>query len=205
MDSLNLYHNFCRPAVRRNLRRTNETSAAEPKADVVSSRGALMYDVSKLNSVADRRTVMALAQKRQDVYAAAFCRMCRIARAENDDRDDPLVRDFHETLAADQQILTEKNGRTTSASRTRKKIQNNERLHVTCRVDARHDRNRWRQAAGEGGAVPSTRANILSFVTPSAFPKHRSLDASAPNRDGIAQPLPKEEALAVVTAGPVSG
>ena len=42
----------------------------------------------------------------------------------NDDPSDPLVRDFYETLAAYEQLLTEKNGRTTAASRTRQKIDN---------------------------------------------------------------------------------
>jgi hypothetical protein len=37
---------------------------------------------------------------------------------------DPLHRDFYETLAAYEQLLTEKNGRTTKASRTRQKLKN---------------------------------------------------------------------------------
>jgi hypothetical protein len=41
-----------------------------------------------------------------------------------DDPTDPLVRDFFETLAAYEQLLTEKNGSTTVASRTRQKITN---------------------------------------------------------------------------------
>jgi hypothetical protein len=44
--------------------------------------------------------------------------------SENDDPADPLVRDFYETLAAYEQLLTEKNGRNTAASRTRQKITN---------------------------------------------------------------------------------
>jgi hypothetical protein len=43
---------------------------------------------------------------------------------ENDDPSDPLVGDFYETLAAYEQLLTEKNGRNTAASRTRQKIDN---------------------------------------------------------------------------------
>src|SRR3954465_12225712 len=38
--------------------------------------------------------------------------------------DDPLVRDFHATLAAYEQLLTEKNGRNQTAGRTRQKIKN---------------------------------------------------------------------------------
>jgi hypothetical protein len=63
-------------------------------------------------------------QNQQEIYAAVFRHMCHLVGSAQDDPDDPLVRDFHETLAAYEQILTEKNGRTTLASRTRQKIAN---------------------------------------------------------------------------------
>jgi hypothetical protein len=50
--------------------------------------------------------------------------MCQLVGSENDDPDDPLVRDFYETLAAYEQLLTEKNGRNTIATRTRQKLEN---------------------------------------------------------------------------------
>ena len=85
-----------------------------------------MYDVKGLKSVAQCRIVMQRAkeQARLDVYEAVFRRMCALAGSGNDDPDDPLVRDFFETLAADEQLLTEKNDRNTLASRTRQKIAN---------------------------------------------------------------------------------
>jgi hypothetical protein len=85
-----------------------------------------MYDASKLKTVAECRIVLdrARAQKRNDVYAAVFRRMCQPVGSENDDPDDPLVRDFYETLAAYEQLLTEKNGRNTIATRTRQKLEN---------------------------------------------------------------------------------
>jgi len=85
-----------------------------------------MYDATKLKTVAECRTVLdrARAQKRNDVYAAVFHRMCQLVGSENDDPDDPLVRDFYETLAAYEQLLTEKNGRNTIATRTRQKLEN---------------------------------------------------------------------------------
>ena len=85
-----------------------------------------MYDASKLKTVAECRIVLdrARAQKRNDVYAAVFHRMCQLVGSENDDPDDPLVRDFYETLAAYEQLLTEKNGRNTIATRTRQKLEN---------------------------------------------------------------------------------
>jgi hypothetical protein len=66
----------------------------------------------------------ARAQKRNDVYATVFHRMCQLVGSENDDPDDSLVRDFYETLAAYEQLLTEKNGRNTIATRTRQKLEN---------------------------------------------------------------------------------
>jgi hypothetical protein len=85
-----------------------------------------MYDVSKLKTPDDCRTVMQRARDRDlsDVYNAAFKRFCELIGNANDDPSDPLVRDFYETLAAYEQLLTEKNGRTTAASRTRQKIDN---------------------------------------------------------------------------------
>jgi len=50
--------------------------------------------------------------------------MCWLAGNENDDPDDPLVREFFVTLAAYEQLLTEKNEKTTVAARTRQKIKN---------------------------------------------------------------------------------
>jgi|SRR6185437_13563888 len=50
--------------------------------------------------------------------------MCALAGNENDDPNDPLVREFFVTLAAYEQLLTEKNEKTTVAARTRQKIKN---------------------------------------------------------------------------------
>jgi hypothetical protein len=85
-----------------------------------------MYDVNKLSSLAECRTVMQRARDRNvpEVYKAVFRRMCELVGSRNDDPSDPLVREFYETLAAYEQLLTEKNGRTTAASRTRQKISN---------------------------------------------------------------------------------
>ena len=85
-----------------------------------------MYDVSKLKTPEDCRTVLQRAREKNlsDVYNAVFRRFCELVGTENDDPSDPLVHDFYETLAAYEQLLTEKNGRTTAASRTRQKIDN---------------------------------------------------------------------------------
>ncbi len=85
-----------------------------------------MYDASKLTTPEGCRTVMQRARDRNlpDVYNAAFKRFCELVGTANDDPSDPLVSDFYKTLAAYEQLLTEKNGRTTLASRTRQKIDN---------------------------------------------------------------------------------
>src|SRR6266436_9281782 len=51
-------------------------------------------------------------------------RYCAVVGNESDDPSNPLVRDFYQTLAAYEQLLTEKNRSTTVASRTRQKIAN---------------------------------------------------------------------------------
>ena len=86
-----------------------------------------MYDVDKLRTPEECRTVMQRARDRNmsDVYNAAFRRLCStLVGNANDDPSDPLVADFYKTLAAYEQLLTEKNNRNTAASRTRQKIAN---------------------------------------------------------------------------------
>lgn len=71
----------------------------------------------------DLRSLMANAKRlgEHDVYWQAFRRLCVL---EGIDQTDPLNRDFYETLAAYEELLTEKNGRTTRANRTRQKLKN---------------------------------------------------------------------------------
>jgi hypothetical protein len=77
-----------------------------------------------IDNLTDRvglRNLMANARSRgrEDVYWAAFRRLCAV---EGMNYDDPLHRDFYQVLAAYEELLTEKNGRTTKASRTRQKL-----------------------------------------------------------------------------------
>jgi len=66
----------------------------------------------------------ARARNLPEVYNAVFKRFCELTGAANDDPSDPLIADFYKTLAAYEQLLTEKNERNTAASRTRQKISN---------------------------------------------------------------------------------
>ena len=69
------------------------------------------------------RRLMANAKRLNDdeIWWRAFKHLCRL---EGQIWNDPLEREFYETLAAYEQLLTEKNGRKTPASRTRQKLAN---------------------------------------------------------------------------------
>ena len=88
--------------------------------------GGTMYDLQKLRTVADCRRVMARAkqQGREDIYMRVFKRQSELVGHENDDPNDPLIHRFHETLAAYEQLLSEKNHSNTPATRTRQKLAN---------------------------------------------------------------------------------
>jgi hypothetical protein len=78
-----------------------------------------MYDLNSLKTVDDCRRVMERATKqgRPEVYSAVFKRQCELVGLQNENPDDPLVRRFHETLAAYEQLLTEKNNKKTLAAK----------------------------------------------------------------------------------------
>jgi len=80
--------------------------------------------IERLENTNELRKVMAnaKAQKREDVYWIAFRRLCAL---EGMNYEDPLHRDFHAVLTAYEELLTEKNGRNTKASRTRQKLARN--------------------------------------------------------------------------------
>jgi hypothetical protein len=77
--------------------------------------------IARLKTANEARNVMANAKAKMQypAYRAAFRRLCEL---EGRNYDDPLHRDFYSMLAAYEELLTEKNGRTTKASRTRQKL-----------------------------------------------------------------------------------
>jgi hypothetical protein len=86
-----------------------------------------MYDIEKtLKTPEECRTVMerALAQGKQELYAAAFRQLCRLSGSTYDDPSDPLIGAAFEAVAAYEQTLKEKHGKRVPASRTRQKIAN---------------------------------------------------------------------------------
>ncbi|TAJ36184.1 MAG: hypothetical protein EPO67_04080, partial [Reyranella sp.] len=78
------------------------------------------------------RTLMENAKRlgRTDVWREAFRRLCAL---EAEGQTEPLLKDFHATLAAYEQLLSEKNGRTTRAGRTRLKLKG--KGAVQCLID----------------------------------------------------------------------
>lgn len=80
-----------------------------------------MKDIASYESREELEQLMRNARRlgREDVFWQAFQRRCEL---EGCDQNDPLHRDFYRTLEAYEQILTEKNGRKTKASRTRQKL-----------------------------------------------------------------------------------
>ncbi len=83
-------------------------------------------DASKIAQMTDRaglRNLMENARRlgRDDVYWQAFKRLCSL---EGMSYDDPLERDFYNVLNAYEELLTQKHGRTTKATRTRQKLAN---------------------------------------------------------------------------------
>lgn len=79
--------------------------------------------IAQMTIPAGLRSLMANARRlgREDVYWNAFRRLSEL---EGLDLSDPLERDFYRVLNAYEQLLTEKNGRTMKASRTRQKMMN---------------------------------------------------------------------------------
>ena len=100
-------------------------SAQGPGIDVAKINDAKGrdIDVTRINDAKSLRTLMSNARRlgRKDVYWKAFGRLCAL---EGISHSDPLHREFAQTLAAYEELLTQKNARTTRASRTRQKIAN---------------------------------------------------------------------------------
>lgn len=77
--------------------------------------------ISGYTDPAALRTLMINAKRlgRDDIWGEAFRKLCSLEGAE---QTEPLHRDFYETLAAYEYLLSQKNGRATRASRTRLKL-----------------------------------------------------------------------------------
>ena len=80
-----------------------------------------MKSVQDYTDATELQQLMANAKrlKRDDVYWSAFRRLCQVKGLQG---DDPLHVDFFATLCAYEELLSEKNGRRTSANRTRQKL-----------------------------------------------------------------------------------
>lgn len=97
---------------------TKQTTVTKPPAVL---KQTMAKPISGYTNPADLRTLMTNAKRlgRDDIWREAFRRLCEL---EGADQTDPLHRDFYETLAAYEHLLSQKNGRATRASRTRLKL-----------------------------------------------------------------------------------
>lgn len=100
----------------RGLTARKKSSLKEQKREADSVK-----PISEYTDTKQLQTLMANAKRqgRDDVYHEAFRRRCEL---EGVNYDDPLEKEFYATLAAYEQLLAEKNGRTTLASYTRRKL-----------------------------------------------------------------------------------
>jgi hypothetical protein len=95
-----------------------QTTVAKPPAVL---KQTMAKPISGYTNPADLRTLMTNAKRlgRDDIWREAFRKLCSLEGAE---QTEPLPRDFYETLAAYEHLLSQKNGRATRASRTRLKL-----------------------------------------------------------------------------------
>jgi hypothetical protein len=91
------------------------------QSDMTKHEQAALDHIAKLDDASSLRTMMlnARAKGSTTVYQAAFR---RIAELVPDETPGSLEHDFWKTTLAYEQLLTEKNGRTTRASRLRQKV-----------------------------------------------------------------------------------
>lgn len=96
-----------------------------------------MKPIADYNDAEAVRQLMKNAKRvgQEAVYWEAFNRLCELegkllaqtslgGGTRDVDQSDPLYRDFCATLAAYEELLTAKNGKTTKANRTRQKLRN---------------------------------------------------------------------------------
>ncbi len=97
---------------------TKQTAVAKPPPVL---KQTMAKPISGYTDPAALRTLMINAKRlgRDDIWREAFRKLCSLEGAE---QTEPLHRDFYETLAAYEYLLSQKNGRATRASRTRLKL-----------------------------------------------------------------------------------
>ena len=86
---------------------------------------SLPYDITLLKTPAECKTIMERTRGKDNaVYQAVFTRYCELSGQPHEDLTDPVIREFHEMLAAFEQIKSEINNRNTKATYTRRGLAN---------------------------------------------------------------------------------
>jgi hypothetical protein len=121
-----------------------------------------------LKTAIEARNMMDNAQKknRPDVYQAAFR---RLAQLEGKDHDDPVIRQFWSAIAAVEEVLRQKHGRTVRAAYTRRKVA--KVGEVACLIDwalNKHETEGFKMLV-EAGLVDQTGEYVV-VQNPDRFP-----------------------------------
>ncbi|MFD1611705.1 hypothetical protein ACFSCW_07825 [Sphingomonas tabacisoli] len=114
-----------------------------------------MKPISSYTSISDLKKLMANAKRagREDVYLEALVRRCDL---EGLDYDDPVEREFVGVLAAYEEFLAERNGKTTTASYTRRKMR--DKGIIQCLED-------WATATHETDGFQALMSKRLTHLT----------------------------------------
>jgi hypothetical protein len=111
--------------------------------------------IKSYDSISDLKQIMKNAKKlgREDVYLEALVQRCKL---EGVDFDDPVEREFVGVLAAYEEFLKQRNGKTTVASYTRRKMR--DKGVVQCLED-------WAVAAHETDGFQALMSARLTHLT----------------------------------------
>lgn len=166
------------------MAKNNAKQTAVAKAPPVLKQ-TMAKPISGYTDPAALRTLMINAKRlgRDDIWREAFRKLCSL---EGEEQTEPLHRDFYETLAAYEYLLSQKNGRATRASRTRLKLKS--KGVIQCLED-------WVTSKTPTEGYELLMANDLAEMTGEKlvlkYPEKFSADAIAAAKARIAAPAAK--------------
>ncbi|HEY8698664.1 MAG TPA: hypothetical protein VIM02_13715 [Rhizomicrobium sp.] len=132
--------------------------------------------VSDYTDIKEVRQLMANAARynNKEVAIAAFQRLCEL---EGQKYADPIERNFYAGLAAYEELLSEKNGRKTLASRTRQKLRNKSVMEcLTDWAKSKHPTDGFRLLIERG--LPELTAEYLVVEYAGRFPQKAAENAA---------------------------
>jgi len=144
-----------------------------------------MKPIANYTDIGDLKKLMANAKRlgREDMYYEALSRRCEL---EGIDFDDPVEREFHGVLVAYEEFLKERNGRTTAASYTRRKLR--DKGVIQCLED-------WATAEHETDGFQALMSKRLTHLTGEHIVLKHPDRFSAAAVEGARRRLAKHNAL----------